>query len=48
MRNVTVQNCRFSNVPRGIGSHTKLMGANNENIVIVKNPSRREIIAYTK
>lgn len=37
MRNVTVQNCLFSNVPRGIGSHTKLMGAYNENIVIVNN-----------
>lgn len=32
MKNVTIKNCTFSNVPRGLGSHTALLGAYHENI----------------
>lgn len=37
MKNVTISNCTFSNVPRGLGSHTGLLGAYHENIVITNN-----------
>ena len=37
MKNVTIKNCTFSNVPRGLGSHTALLGAYHENIVIADN-----------
>lgn len=37
MKNVTVSGCTFSNVPRGLGTHTLLVGAWHENIVIKDN-----------
>lgn len=37
MKNVTISNCMFSNVPRGVGTHTSLLGAYHENIVIKNN-----------
>lgn len=37
MKNVEITGCTFSNVPRGVGSHTLLNGAYNENIKINNN-----------
>lgn len=37
MKNVTVSDCTFSNVPRGLGTHTLLVGTWHENIVIKNN-----------
>ncbi len=37
MKNVTITNCTFRNVTRGIGTHTALLGAYHENIVISNN-----------
>jgi parallel beta-helix repeat protein len=37
MKNVTISGCTFSNVPRGLGTHTLLLGAWHENIVIKNN-----------
>jgi hypothetical protein len=37
MKNVTVTGCKFQNVPRGIGSHTQLIGAYHKNIKIQNN-----------
>lgn len=37
MKNVTIQNCTFSNVSRGIGSHSQLLNAYHENIKIINN-----------
>ncbi|MBQ8198034.1 MAG: right-handed parallel beta-helix repeat-containing protein [Lachnospiraceae bacterium] len=37
LKNVTIQNCTFSNVSRGIGSHSQLLNAYHENIKIVNN-----------
>lgn len=37
MKNVEITGCKFSNVPRGVGSHTLLNGAYNENIKINNN-----------
>jgi parallel beta-helix repeat protein len=37
MKNVTISGCTFSNVPRGLGTHTLLLGAWHENIVIKDN-----------
>lgn len=37
MKNVTISNCTFKNVPRGLGTHTLLLGAWHENIVIKDN-----------
>ncbi|MBE5881004.1 MAG: hypothetical protein E7289_01645 [Lachnospiraceae bacterium] len=37
MKNVTIQNCTFKNVSRGIGSHSMLLGADNTNIKILNN-----------
>lgn len=36
-KNVTVTNCTFENANRGIGTHSKLVGAYHENIVIENN-----------
>lgn len=36
-KNVTITKCTFSNVPRGVGSHTMLKGAYNTNIKINNN-----------
>ena len=37
MKNVLVSGCTFKNVPRGVGTHTALLGAYHENIVITNN-----------
>ncbi len=37
MKNVTVSGCTFDNVPRGMGTHTMLLGAYHENIKIQNN-----------
>lgn len=37
MKNVEVTGCTFSNVPRGVGTHTFLLGAYHENIKINNN-----------
>lgn len=37
MKNVTLSNCTFQNVPRGFGTHTLLVGAYHENIKIINN-----------
>ena len=37
MKNVTVTNCLFTNVPRGLGSHNLLIGAYHTNMVISNN-----------
>lgn len=37
MKNVEITGCTFSNVPRGVGSHTMLMGAYHSNIKITNN-----------
>ena len=37
MKNVLVENCRFSNCPRGVGSHTSVHNAPHSNIVIRDN-----------
>ena len=37
MKNVEITGCTFSNVPRGVGSHTLLNGAYHENIKINNN-----------
>lgn len=36
-KNVTIANCIFSNVPRGIGSHTAVMNRYTKNVVIKNN-----------
>lgn len=36
-KNVTVTNCTFSNVPRGIGSHTAVLNRYTKNVVIKNN-----------
>lgn len=49
MKNVEITGCTFSNVPRGVGSHTLLNGAYNTNIKInnntFKNLSEEAIVA---
>jgi len=49
MRNAYVENCTFDNVPRGVGSHTQLVGSYHENIYIrnntFKNIAEEAIIA---
>lgn len=37
MKNVYVEGCTFSNVPRGMGTHTQLVGSYHENIYIRNN-----------
>ena len=37
MKNVTVQNCTFDNVSRGLGTHSLLLNAYHENIKILNN-----------
>lgn len=37
MKNVTIKNCTFKNVSRGIGSHSQLLNAYHENIKIINN-----------
>lgn len=37
MKNVTVSGCTFQNVPRGLGSHSMLVGVYHENIKILNN-----------
>lgn len=37
MRNVEITGCTFRNVPRGVGTHTSLLGAYHENIKICNN-----------
>lgn len=37
MKNVTIQNCTFSNVSRGVGTHAALVNAYHENIKILNN-----------
>ena len=37
MKNVEITGCTFSNVPRGVGTHTSLNGAYHENIKITDN-----------
>ncbi len=37
MKNVTVTGCTFKNVPRGVGTHSMLLGAYHENIKINNN-----------
>lgn len=37
MKNVTVQNCTFKNVPRGVGSHTAVLNDWVENVKILNN-----------
>lgn len=36
-KNVTITNCTFSNVPRGIGSHTAVLNRYTKNVVIKNN-----------
>lgn len=37
MRNVYVEGCTFSKVPRGVGTHTQLVGSYHENVYIRNN-----------
>lgn len=37
MENVTITGCTFQNVPRGVGTHSMLMGAYHKNIIISGN-----------
>lgn len=37
MQNVEITNCVFRNVPRGVGTHTMLLGAYHQNITISNN-----------
>lgn len=37
MKNVSVKNCKFENVPRGVGSHTMLAGCYHTNMEFVNN-----------
>lgn len=40
MKNVYVEDCTFVNVPRGVGTHTQLLGSYHENIYIRNNTFR--------
>lgn len=43
MKNVEITGCTFSNVPRGVGTHTTVIGAYHENIRISGNTFRNVI-----